>query len=67
MPDFVARVARLVARLPGRLVSAAGWAHLEPVGLGVGTVHTLDVEGIERERRRDRELERRADEWRPTA
>jgi hypothetical protein len=65
MSDILGRMARFVTQLPGRIVRAVPWAHMEPAGLGAGTVHTQDLDEIEQERRQDREVLRRDDDWRP--
>jgi hypothetical protein len=62
MAGIVERVARFLGGLPGRLVRAALWAHMEPAGLGAGKVHTEDLDELERQRRQDDEILRREDD-----
>jgi hypothetical protein len=62
MPTIVGRIVRFVSRLPGRIVRAVPWAHMEPAGLGAGNVHTQDLDEMESERRRERENLRREDD-----
>lgn len=59
---ILSRIGHAIARLPRRLLAAAGWAQMEPMGLGVGEVHTGDSDAIEAERRRQRETWRRKDD-----
>jgi hypothetical protein len=65
MATIVGRIARFLGRLPGRIVHAVPWAHMEPAGLGAGKVHTQDLDEMELERRRDRETLRREDDSAP--
>ena len=62
MSDIPGRIGRFIARLPGRIVRAVPWAHMEPAGLGAGKVHTEDLDEMERQRRREREVSRRSDD-----
>jgi hypothetical protein len=57
-----ARLARFVGQAPRRLLAAAGWAHMEPTGLGLGGVHTGHADELEAARRRRRETWRREDD-----
>jgi hypothetical protein len=67
MANVVSRLARGIARIPKRLLAAAGWPYLEPTGFGVGTTHTGDIEEIEAEQRHERETWRRAEDEHPPA
>ena len=67
MVKVVARWVGEIARLPRRLLAAAGWAHMEPTGLGAGEVHTGDLDEMEAERRQRRETWRREDDDSPQA
>jgi len=62
MSGFIGRIARFIERLPGRLVRAVPWAHMEPTGLGAGRVHTEDLDELERQRRQAHESQRRNDQ-----
>lgn len=62
MANFLSRVMHALARLPRRILAAAGWPYLEPTGFGVGTTHTGEVEELEAERRRERETWRKPDD-----
>lgn len=62
MASVLSRLGRSVAQLPRRLLAAAGWAHMEPTGLGVGSVHSGDLDEMETERRQQREAWRRRDD-----
>ena len=59
MIKILSRVGHEIARLPRRMLAAAGWAHMEPMGLGAGEIHTGDLDDLEAERRRRRETWRR--------
>jgi hypothetical protein len=65
MANLLTRLGRGVTQLPRKLLAAAGWAHMEPTGLGVGPVHTGDLDEIEAERRRRHETWRRPDDEEP--
>lgn len=67
MVQMLTRLGRAIAQLPRRLLAAAGWAHMEPTGLGVGAVHTGDLDEMEAERRQRRETWRREDDKDPPA
>jgi hypothetical protein len=66
--DALNRLVKAITAIPGRVLRAAGWAHMEPAGLGVDTDARTDVEEIEAERRRQREVARTGvDEGEPPA
>jgi hypothetical protein len=62
MSRFLGRIARFLERLPGRIVRAVPWAHMEPAGLGAGPVHVEDLDELERSRREERETLRHEDD-----
>jgi hypothetical protein len=59
MANLFRRLTEGIASIPGRVLRAAGWAHMEPTGYGAGPVHEGDLDEIEAERRRQREAWRR--------
>jgi len=65
MVNALSRLGRSVASLPRRLLAAAGWAHMEPTGLGAGPVHTGDLDELEAERRQRQETWRRPGDEEP--
>jgi hypothetical protein len=66
MANFLSRMAHGVAGIPHRILVAAGWAQMEPAGLGVTPVPTEDLEERETRRREEQAVLRQgADEERP--
>ena len=64
MANPLRRLATGIVNLPGRILRATGWwAHMDPPSLGVGPMHTSDLDEMEAARRRERETWRQgADE-----
>jgi hypothetical protein len=57
MANPLKQLADGLANVPGRILRATGWwQHLETPGLGAGPVHTSDLDELEAERRREREV-----------
>ena len=66
MASFLSRLAHGIARIPRRLLAAAGWAQMEPTGFGVGSTQASDPDEMEAGRRQERETWRKSDDGPPT-
>lgn len=67
MTTFLSRLGRGIARLPRRILAAAGWAQMEPMGLGVGKPATGDLDEMETQNRQRRETWRQPEDKDPPA
>ena len=65
MASLLSRLAHGVARIPRRLLAAAGWAQMEPRGFGVGSTQATDLDEMEAGRRTERETWRKSDDEAP--
>ena len=61
MANFLSRLAHGVAQVPHRVLVAAGWAQMEPAGLGVTPAPT-DLDAMEDRRREEQEVLRQGSE-----
>ena len=62
MANLLTRMAHGVAQVPHRILVAAGWARMEPAGLGVSPAPASDVDEMETRRREGQEVLRQGSE-----